>query len=390
MRDETSAPSFPWPWSGAQNRRLTKLVVLWILALNLWGVVAYDLLPISRRSPWGSEADLRSPLFARYDSGWYDMIARTGYPDPPKPGKASAHAFFPLYPTLSRYVSQATGVDTFLAALLVSYAALLFAMPLMAEEARARLGPELGEAHLPYLLLYPVSFFLASVYTESTFLLLALLTFREVRNGRLAPAALFAFLTGLTRAPAAALGPALGLAWLLARKDGRSRWLQAAALAALPLAGVLSWAFGIGLAKGEPGLFFRSMGAWRVSSSDPLEAVMAFFLEPTWLWHRGWFRQDPESLLPYAHFLLLVALSGWLLHGRRLPDAAWVLGAIGMALLTGTADGVPRYSLTVYPLFFALAEAGASRPALRRVWWAVSAFLLLYNSALFVNWHFIS
>lgn len=386
----TSVPPFPWPWRGPENRRLTRIVLLWIFGLNVWGAIAFDVLPISRRSPWGSEADLRAPLFARFDSGWYDSIARFGYPKPPAPGKASAHAFFPLYPTLSRFIHQTTGVDSFRAALLVSYLCLLVAVPLLAEEARARLGPEKGEAPLPYLLLYPVAFFLAAIYTESTYLLLALLAFRGVRYGQLPAAAIPAFLAGLTRAPAAALGPALGLAWLLTHRDDRRRYLRAAALVVLPVAGVLSWAYGIGLGKGEPGLFFRSMGAWRLSAGDPLEATAAFFLEPVWYWHRGWIHDDPTHLLPYVHFLLLVALAAWQVSRRRLPDAAWTGGALLLSMLTGTADGIPRYSLTIYPLFLAAAEIGAERPWLARVWLATSTALLLLNSALFVNWHFVS
>jgi hypothetical protein len=386
----SAPPPFPWPWSGPENRRLSKIVVCWILALNLWAVFAYDVLPIPRHSPWGSESDLRAPLFARFDSGWYDSIIRFGYREPPPPGKASAHAFFPLYPTLARLIHQGAGVDSFHSALFVSYLCLLFAVPLLAEEARARLGPSRGDAPLPWLLLYPVAFFLAAVYTESTFLLLALLAFRGVRLRQPGLAAACAFLAGLSRAPAAALGPALGLAWLLAHRDDAKRWARSAALALLPLAGVYAWAFGIGFGKGEPGLFFRSMAAWRVSSGDWLEAVMAFFLEPTWFWHRGWFREDPEHFLPYVHALLLVALGAWQLRRRRFPDAAWTFGALGMAMLTGTADGVPRYSLTVYPLFFALVEIGDENPRLRRLWLLVSAALLLFNSALFVNWHFVS
>lgn len=389
-RGVSAPPPFPWPWNGPENRRLAKVVVCWVFALNLWAVFAYDVLPISRFSPWGAESDLRAPLFARFDSGWYDSIVRFGYPDPPREGKASAHAFFPLYPTLARLVHQSTGVDSFHAALLVTYLCLLLAVPLLAEEARARLGPGRGEAPLPFLLLYPVSFFLAAVYTESTFLLLALLAFRGVRLRQPGLAAACAFLAGLSRAPAAALGPALGLAWLLTHHDDARRWLRSAALALLPLAGVYSWAFGIGFAKGEPGLFFRSMAAWRVSSGDRLEALVAFFLEPTWLWHRGWFRDDPQTVLPYVHFVLLLALGAWQLRRRHLPDAAWTFGALAMAVLTGTADGVPRYSLTVYPLFFALVEVGDRHPRLRRVWLALSAALLLYNAALFVNWHFVS
>ena len=42
-----SESGFPWPWSGPQNRRLTLAVFAWLLLVNLWGLVAVHLLPIS-------------------------------------------------------------------------------------------------------------------------------------------------------------------------------------------------------------------------------------------------------------------------------------------------------------------------------------------------------
>jgi hypothetical protein len=290
----------------------------------------------------------------------------------------------------ARLLHRATGLDSLRAAQLVSWASLLLAVPLFAEEARARLGPDRGAAPLPFLLLYPVSFFFAAVYTESTFLLVALLAFRAVRHGRFGPAASCAFLAGLARAPAAALGPALALAWFLARRDDRRRLAPAAALAVLPAAGVLSWVHGVGFAFGEPGLFFRSMSAWRHAAGSPFAGVVAFLEEPVRYARTGWFREHPGAVVPYVFFALLLVVGAWQIRRRRLADAAWTLGAAALAMSTGTADGLPRYSLTVYPVFFALAEAAGERPLLGRLWLALSAPALLLNSAYFVNWHFVS
>lgn len=386
----TQSPPFPWPWRGAENRRLTRIVLLWVFALNLWALFAVDILPITRRSPWDPQANLRAPLFARYDSGWYDSIVRYGYQKPPAPGKESEHAFFPLYPMLGRFVHLATGVDSFQTALLVSYLCLLTAVPLLAEEARERLGPDKGEAPLKFLFLYPVAFFLAAVYTESTYLLVALLAFRSVRHRQLWLAALLAFLAGLSRAPAAALGPGLGLAWILTHRDDRKRFPSGALLAALPLAGVFSWVYGIGFAKGEPGLFFRSMGAWRHTAGNPFDGIAAFAMEPIWGIQTGWFREHPGALLPYCHFLLLVVLGVYQITKRRWPDAAWTFSALALPMMTGTSVGIPRYTLTVYPIFFAAVEISEARPWLGKLWLAVSAAILLANSAFFVNWHFVS
>lgn len=97
---------FPWPWPG-EGRRISLLVLGWVLLLNLWALVAIDVLPITRKSPWDPPSNQRAPLFARYDSGWYDSIIRFGYRPAPDVGEQSAHAFFPLYPMAARYLHLA-------------------------------------------------------------------------------------------------------------------------------------------------------------------------------------------------------------------------------------------------------------------------------------------
>jgi hypothetical protein len=290
----------------------------------------------------------------------------------------------------ARYLHLATGIDSFQAALLVTYAALFLTVPLLIEEARARFGKEKSRDALPFLLLYPVGFFLAAVYSESVFLLVALLAFRSVRRGELSLALLFAVLLGLTRAPAAAVGPALALSWWLGRRDDPRRLAGAGLLLLAPVAGVLGWVFGIGIGKGEPMLFFRSMGAWRHAAGDPVAGVAAFFREPVHLWRTGVFRVHPGAVAPFFHLVLFAVLGAVQLKLRRWSDAAWTACALALPILTGTADGIPRYTLTVYPGHFAAAAMCEDRPWLRRLWLGASTFGLLLNSAFFTNWHFVS
>jgi hypothetical protein len=381
---------FPWPWSGSENRRLALLVLAWIAALNLWALFSIHALPLARPSDWDEEVTRRAPLFARYDSGWYNTIAERGYQAPPAPGQQSEHAFFPLYPMTARVLRLATGLDGFRAGLLVSYAALLLAIPLLVEEARERFGAARARAALPFLFVYPVAFFLASVYTESLFLLLALLAFRSVRRGNLPLAIALGLLLGLTRAPAAAVGPALAVAWWLGRREGENRLAGTGLLFFAPLAGVLGWIHALGFAKGEPGLFFRSMGAWRHAAGEPVAGVAAFWQEFSGMLASGWFLENPGAIAPYFHFVLFAVLGVVLLALRRWPDAAWVACALALPVLTGTATGTPRYTLTIYPGHFAAAALCEGRPWLKWPWLGASLFGLLAESALFVNWHFIS
>jgi hypothetical protein len=362
------------------------LALTWLALLHLWAAFAVHVLPLARPSPWG---DAATPYFARHDSGWYYGIARDGYGPPPPPGAESAHAFFPLYPMLARGLTLFTGLSPLWALTAVSWIAFLFALPLFGEECRTRLGPERERGPLPFLLLYPVAFFFAAAYTESLFLLLLLLAFRLIRTERPLAAILVGLLLGLTRAPAAAVGPALALAYVF-RSDSRKRLPMAAALAVAPLAGVLAYVFGIGWWNGEPGLFFRSMGAWAHRSTSPVGGAASFLKEQVALFSEGTLFRHPGAIAPLAHFTLFVVLAVVQMRRRRYSDAAWTAGVLGLAFLTGTTNGVPRYTATIFPGHILLFELLESRPMLRAAALALSTALLLLRAALFVNWHFVS
>jgi hypothetical protein len=362
---------------------------VWIVLVNLWAAFAVHVLPLAQPSPWGPGLN---PYFAKHDSGWYYSIARDGYGPPPASHKESAHAFFPLYPMVARGLMFLTGLPPLWALTAVSWVALVFALPLFGEECRERLGPERAHGPLLFLLLYPMAFFFAAAYTESLFFLLLLLAFRFVRTDHPIAAIGVAVLLGLTRAPAAAVGPALALAYGLGGigTAPRKRLVGSCALAVAPLAGVLTYVLGIGWWKGEPGLFFRAMGAWAHRSTNPLQGAAGFCREQFTLFARGRLFQHPGAIAPLAHFTLFGVLAAIQLSKKRYADAAWTAGVLGLAFLTGTTNGVPRYTLTIYPAIILLSELLERRPILRIAALAASTALLLIRSAYFVNWHFVS
>jgi len=354
-----------------------------------------ELLPGANASPWPADVAASAPLYARFDSGWYADIARDGYGPPPPPGRESEHAFFPLYPYAARAIHLATGLEVFPSLLLVSWVSILLALPLFLEEANRRGVPREGSRALPFLLLYPSAFFLQAAYGDALFLLLALLAFRGLRGGRVAPAVLLGFLAGLCRAPAAALGAGLAIAWWLEERGREERWrprtLAAAALVgAAPLLGVLAHVLGIGWAKGEPGLFFRVMAAWPERVAGGASGPAAFFGRLAQRVASGEALAHPGLLVPYALAVLLLVLAVLQLRAGRPSDAAWMAALVAMPVLTGTDAGIPRYTVTVYPVALSLAAVLDGRPRLRLAWLAGSTALLLFYAAKLVRWSFVS
>ncbi len=389
------ASPFPWPWRGPENRRVVLAGGAWVLLLLAWGFAMKELVPGASPSPWPPEAAAEAPLYARFDSGWYADIARNGYGPPPPAGAASEHAFFPLYPFLARGLHLATGLGVFRSLLLVAWAAFLCALPLFLEEARRRGVPADPWRALGFLLLYPSAFFLQAAYGEAVFLFAALLAFRFVRSRKLAAALVVGFVAGLCRAPAAALGPGLAVAWEFeetpAGERARPRNLAAFALLGVaPLLGVLGHVLGIGFAKGEPGLYFRVMSSWPERVTGTTSGPAAFFGRLSDRAASGELVRHPGILVPFALVALLLALAVVQLRAGRPSDAAWMTALVAMSVLTGTDAGIPRYTLTVFPVSLSLAALLETRPRLRVAWLGLSTLLLLYYSSKFVRWVFVS
>ncbi len=370
--------------------RLFLAVAAWVLALNAWGLVARTSLPIEHRARWDTALELRAPLYAKFDSGWYLAIIESGFGKPPPNGKPSSHAFFPLYPTTAKVLHDTFAIDGFSAGLVVTYFCLFLAMSLFYREGMERLGGRDAAASVAFLLLFPAAFFLAAVYAESMFLLFALLAFRDARRGVGGKAALWAFLLGLTRASALAVAPALFLAGLEKRsRDGARRWGRALIIGLVPAATVFLWIFGVGWVSGEPGLYFRSMQGWHRGTSS-LSGMAAWLLSmKVRLVDADW-KRDPTLVLDYGTAALFAVVGVYQLAKKRWSDAAWTGAAITLPMTTGLSGGMPRFLMVVYPAYFALAEGSRGRPKARAAWWIVSGGLLLVAAGRFVNWHWVS
>jgi hypothetical protein len=137
------------------------------------------------------------------DALWYQRIASGGY----RADDPSA-AFFPLFPMLARGLGW-IGIPAFPATLLLAQVAFFGALVVMHALTRRELGEQNARRAVRYLAVFPTAFFFLSPFTESLFLLLALLTFWFARTGRWWWAAAPALLAGLTRSVGIVLCAAL-------------------------------------------------------------------------------------------------------------------------------------------------------------------------------------
>jgi len=160
----------------------TAVVVLWSVYLGLDLPGGLGQRPPSSRSVSGDDPFLVATT--RWDGQHYLEIASQGYSY--EPDRASSVAFFPLYPMLVAAVFRGTGMPLEWAGLLVAHVLLIAAFVLLAAYASQRYARASGQL-VAYAVLafgvFPTTFFMRMSYSESTFLVLALLAMFGMERG---------------------------------------------------------------------------------------------------------------------------------------------------------------------------------------------------------------
>ena len=156
---------------------ITCLAVLFVIPDFSWKVLPINTL-------WQS--------WYRWDSVHYSYLAMHGYTD------WWRTVFFPLFPLLERYLALVVG-DPFIAGLVISNVAGLGMLIVLYRLVEEDFDSERAYRTALYLSVFPTAFFFAAAYTESLFLLLALLSFYCMRQGNWWLAGVFGFFATLTR-----------------------------------------------------------------------------------------------------------------------------------------------------------------------------------------------
>lgn len=374
------------------------------LGLLLIGLVGVGLLPNAAGIPGAEDLGIPGPVgvpgwaaggitqgwhnlftsFERFDALWFLRIADTGY----DAGDGSA-AFFPLYPMLVRAVSWAIGGHPLTAGLLVSNAAFLGALCVLHGLTAEEISPAAARTTVLLVAVFPTSFFFLAPYSESLFLLLAVGSYWAARRGRWPIAGGLGALATATRSIGVVLVAALLAEALHQYRQRRGR-----------LVGPLAWS----LASSAGALAY--LAYWRISSGGWLTP---FGLQAQWervgdfpwvtLWHATRAALRWPGLYPAGYhqidWLIVVPVLGLAGYGvTRLRPSALVylwgslLVPLAMAFPSRPLMSVPRFALTMFPVFWVLALL-TERPGVRRAVVAASAGGLGLLTLLFVNWYYI-
>jgi hypothetical protein len=313
-------------------------------------------------------------VLASWDGWWYQQVAEHGY-DPalkPVPGatgmitlEGNSAAFFPLYPTLMRLVSECTGLGLYGAGMVVSVVA-SFAAALGVHAVTKRLGGHrAGLVAAGLWAVWPGSGTEWSGYSESLYTALAAWACHAVMTRRWLTAGLLTCAAGLCRPTAVALVAALAFAAVMAlrrREDGVRRPLAAVAIAPLGLFGYLAWVnYRMGDLNGYSKLQDGAWGHkfdWGVHSFNVLTSIPVGHFDYL-------FAMPFEDVIGVCVVLMVPVLTVLLIRLR--PPAVLVVYTVLSYLMVMTTQqyfgNVSRYLLPLFPLFVPLALA------MRRLRW---------------------
>jgi hypothetical protein len=340
-----------------------------ILALGA-GFLAIERIGVQAPPPFRALDNTFLDLYARFDAGWYFSIAANGYrPDRNFiPTKASAIAFFPGLPLLMRLVKTLLNVNLWIAGMLIVSVAFVWGLTYVYRLAREFMPVEQARAALMFLAFYPFAICYSAILTESVFLLAAAGCFFHFRKNQFVPAAAFGVLAGIVRPNGFLLAVPLGLMALFSFAETRE-WrplLTRLAVAALPVAAMLSYAAYVYSLTGDPFAWAKAQQAWGRTSSAIIDLVNA---RSELIAEHGvakYLSDYPIEVIEGAATLFGLAAVWPITRRFGLAYGVFVALAILPPFLTMGPVSLGRYIAPLFPVFLWL---GAAVPERQRPYW---------------------
>ncbi|MDO8497318.1 MAG: mannosyltransferase family protein [bacterium] len=290
--------------------------------------------------------------WANFDGVHYLIIAAEGY--------TQNLRFFPLYPMLIKLFSfgdlSLFSGQTFFAGLIIAHLCFIAAFYLLYKLISLDYSKKIAIQSLLFLLFFPTSFFFVSIYSESLFLFLILISFYAMRKKRWFLAGACGALASLTRFSGIVMMPVILVEYFIQKKKIDTTALISSLMAS---GGTIAFmAYNYILTK-DPLYFLHAQGELangRLVGSliFPLQTVYRYlkiFLTVSSREYVWW-----VALLEFGVFLFGI-VGIYLLWKKKIRGsyAVYALFSFLIPVLTGTFTGLPRYILVIFPFFLVLA-----------------------------------
>lgn len=323
-----------------------------------------------------------------FDGVHYITIAESGYV------ADNTQAFFPVFPYISGWIHNILNINGLFSGLLTANIFLFLAILGFWKLLKLDYGNILSKQIIYLFLLFPLSFYLGSVYSESTFLALVLASFLAARKQKWAAAGILGAVASAARPVGVFLMPAL-LVELWQQKQiknlRRADFIKILWLLLIPL-GLIFYMIYLNNHFGDALKFLHAQPSFGADRSDKI----VLLYQVIWRYIKMFFTVDIGTLLYFRvmqeFFLSIVFLILGVLSFKysRLSYAIFAILCFLAPTLTGTFSSMPRYVLVMFPVFIIWGKWLFKHDRIRRIWYVISGIWLFINMSLFLTGRWVA
>lgn len=373
-------------------KKIIKLVLIWRIAL--FSVAAITLKYVGYFFPYPNFQHLiqlgyEIPLlwaWGAFDGGHYITIAESGYI------ADSTQAFFPIFPYISGWIHNVLNINGLFSSLLVANLFLFLAILSFWRLLKLDYGNKLSTQIIWLFLLFPTSFYLGAVYSESTFLTLVLTTFWAARKKRWWWAGILGAVASATRPVGIFLLPALLIENWIQQKQNYKKLLMNSIPIFLVSLGLIIYMIYLNNHFNDPLKFLHVQSTFGADRSTRI----VLLYQVIWRYIKMFFTVDINSLLYFRvmqeFFLSIIFLILGILSFKysRLSYAIFAFLCYLAPTLTGTFSSMPRYILVMFPVFIIWGKWLFKHDRIRRIWYVISGVWLIINMSLFLTGRWVA
>jgi Gpi18-like mannosyltransferase len=325
-------------------------------------------------------------LLCQWDALWYRTIAEQGYMKEPMyhaKGDAANWAFSPLYPLSVKFFSMLTGLKTNYSGVIVSTVFLIIALFFVIKYVSLTRDTSHALTAAILLGLGPYSFYFASLYTESLFLLLAVLCFYCLEKEKWLLCGIFGALLTATRPTGILFVFAFLIKIFVVEfnkqknifkiiKDFFTNEKKLLALLLIPV-GLFSYMTFLYFWVGDPFAFIHIQLAWARESANPLKLIVDGLTGKTGFYY--------QYLAAWAASGLIC--SAYLFKQKRFAEGTFGLLIIVVPLMLGNLLAIQRFFVGSFVLVLAVNDIINRFPTYK---WVIITFLCTINISLLFLW----
>lgn len=373
---------------------IIKTFFIWLAGLFIILFFAFKFLPLQKDFLGGGLQNyISNPFFwawGNFDGEHYVSIARDGY-------RFGEHAFFPAYPLLINVIGKLLGgsLASFnFAGILISLISFFVGLFGFYKLLKIDFSEKITKFAVIFLILFPTSFYFASVYTESLFFALAVWSFVFAREGKWSHAAILGIFLTATRFVGLIIFPALLIEWYLQNKEKKNLVdIFPPILLTIPV-GLLAYMYYLERAIKNMFAFYKELSGFGEQRSSHLITLPQVFYRYIFKilpnLNTSFFPVIFTTVFEFSIGLIYLFISIVSLFKVRLSYSAFVVLGYLIPTFSGSFSSLPRYVLVLFPVYILMAQFLTKRKALLVAFSLVSLILLAISLALFSRGYWIS